>query len=271
MSNLGIKPVQGPTWNQVVKGALVPLFFVLVYGLVVALCFKDLTKQGQFGDMFGALNCLFTGVAFVGLMLNVHLQRRQVLMQASQLEMQREELDSQKEELKEARALQVAQRDHLAEQARMLHRQAFESTLFTLIQQHSKTVDRIVCAPKLSISHHSDREARGAEGLKLFCSALLIISNAHGSSWDNDQVAAQARGCLLGLEGLLRSLATIYAMIAEVQDEKRGAFYVKVLLSSLSDEEERVLMLYYNDGVVTTPSERAHLSGLQAAIIASRK
>lgn len=36
--------------------------------------FKDLDKHGQFGDSFGALNALFTGLAFAGVAFTIYLQ-----------------------------------------------------------------------------------------------------------------------------------------------------------------------------------------------------
>ena len=37
-----------------------------------------MTAHGQFGDAFGALNALFTGLAFAGLIITVFLQQDQV-------------------------------------------------------------------------------------------------------------------------------------------------------------------------------------------------
>ena len=45
-------------------------------------------NQGQFGDMFGALNTLFTGLAFAGLLYTIHLQRKDLETQAKRLDQQ---------------------------------------------------------------------------------------------------------------------------------------------------------------------------------------
>src|SRR5688572_28484304 len=45
-------------------------FFVLY-------CFEP-TQRGTYGDMFGAVNALFTGLAFAGLIISILLQQKQI-------------------------------------------------------------------------------------------------------------------------------------------------------------------------------------------------
>lgn len=45
----------------------------------------DTAKQGQFGDMFGAVNALFTALAFAGLTYTVFLQRDQLALQQREI------------------------------------------------------------------------------------------------------------------------------------------------------------------------------------------
>lgn len=51
-----------------------------------------LTDRGTFGDMFGAVNALFSGLAFAGIVYTILLQRRE-------LELQREELRATRAEM----------------------------------------------------------------------------------------------------------------------------------------------------------------------------
>ena len=81
----------------------------------------DEAKQGQFGDMFGAVNALFTALAFAGLIYTVLLQRDQLALQqkeiiesgetqkllvAQQIEAQRQLFEQQKTFQNEQRSLQ---------------------------------------------------------------------------------------------------------------------------------------------------------------------
>jgi hypothetical protein len=64
--------------------------FLLVLGLFLAFFFGlfpgvpgDTAVRGQFGDGFGVLNSLFTGLGFAGLLATIQLQQRQMKKQAA--------------------------------------------------------------------------------------------------------------------------------------------------------------------------------------------
>ncbi|MFZ2306830.1 MAG: hypothetical protein WAW73_20340 [Rhodoferax sp.] len=57
------------------------------------------TERGQFGDMFGAVNALFSGMAFAGLLYTIVLQQKQLSMQREELALQREEMRASRGEL----------------------------------------------------------------------------------------------------------------------------------------------------------------------------
>lgn len=72
---------------------------LIVWALTFLLFFmSDSEKRGQFGDMFGAVNALFSGLAFAGLIITLILQRRELSLQRDELEQTREELKNQREE-----------------------------------------------------------------------------------------------------------------------------------------------------------------------------
>lgn len=52
----------------------------------------DWPTRGQFGDVFGAVNALFSGLAFAGLIYTVFLQREELGLQRRELELTRQEL-----------------------------------------------------------------------------------------------------------------------------------------------------------------------------------
>lgn len=78
--------------------------------------------RGQFGDMFGAINALFTGLAFAGLIVTI-------ILQTQELGLQRDELKATRVEFKE--------------QNKTLTLQRFENTFFSLISLHHQIVDSI--------------------------------------------------------------------------------------------------------------------------------
>ncbi len=82
-----------------------------VYGFLVLRYFGPaMDVRGQFGDIFGGVNALFTGLAFAGIIYTILLQRHE-------LEVQRTELRLSTEELMRAAEAQIAQVSRLEESA----------------------------------------------------------------------------------------------------------------------------------------------------------
>lgn len=70
--------------------ALVFLFVIVLWG-GSGYWLHDFKERGTFGDMFGAINALFSGLAFGGVVYAILLQRKD-------LELQKNEIDSRKKE-----------------------------------------------------------------------------------------------------------------------------------------------------------------------------
>lgn len=74
---------------------LVVVSFVAIWlasGFVVWRLFPDWQTRGTFGDMFGAINALFSGLALAGVVIAIMLQRQELMLQRRELEMTRQEL-----------------------------------------------------------------------------------------------------------------------------------------------------------------------------------
>lgn len=95
--------------------------------LLVAYAIPEWSDRGSFGDMFGAVGALFSGLAFVGLIVTIYVQLEQLDLHSDQLREAREELKRQKEEL--------------AAQHETLRKQRFEDTFFQLLRLHSDIVN----------------------------------------------------------------------------------------------------------------------------------
>lgn len=63
------------------------LVVLLVWALTFLLFFiTESSERGQFGDMFGAVNALFSGLAFAGLIITLILQKTELGLQRDELE-----------------------------------------------------------------------------------------------------------------------------------------------------------------------------------------
>lgn len=74
---------------------VVTVIICFSFGWVVIGCISDWEHRGQFGDMFGGLNAVFSGLAFAGVIYAILLQRRELAMQREEMRMSREELAAQ--------------------------------------------------------------------------------------------------------------------------------------------------------------------------------
>src|SRR5215510_12732323 len=92
------------------------LFLVVVFWaatpFLVAYFYPDMDKRGQFGDLFGVINALFSGLAFAGIIAAIHLQRQELQLQREELVSTRQELqrtaDASESQLATTRILQRA-------------------------------------------------------------------------------------------------------------------------------------------------------------------
>lgn len=91
--------------------------------------FQNHEERGTFGDMFGAINALFSGLAFGGLIITL-------LYQKDELELQRAELQETREEM-------ARQRNEFEEQNKTLKRQRFENTFFNMLSLQQEIVSNL--------------------------------------------------------------------------------------------------------------------------------
>jgi len=110
------------------------LFALIVIGVFLAWAatgyfLYDDQDRGTFGDMFGTVNALFSGLAFAGVIYAILLQRRELRLQREELELTRVELQGQKEQL--------------AAQNSTLRKQNFETTFFQLLGLQNDIVNSI--------------------------------------------------------------------------------------------------------------------------------
>jgi hypothetical protein len=108
----------------------------------------DWAKRGQFGDLFGVVNALFSGLAIAGVVYTVLVQQEQLSAQLEQLTLTREDLALTREEMRLARQevkrtadAQEKSQTALAEQARAGQLRAFRD-LYDDLTSESSRADR---------------------------------------------------------------------------------------------------------------------------------
>ncbi len=124
---------------------LKPLFYLLtvvfvVWALsyvVVRMKYSLLPERALFGDAFGGINALFSGLAFAGVIFTIHLQRKE-------LALQREELKQTREELKRSAEAQEKSEAALRLQAENFNKSAKLAALNTLVNFYSEELTHAV-------------------------------------------------------------------------------------------------------------------------------
>jgi hypothetical protein len=119
---------QVPWWPLVISLLVVTVTWVSSW-LVIQSQYRSATDRGTFGDMFGAVNALFSGFAFAGLGYAVYLQRQ---------------------ELAETRKSILDQKQDAKIQNDSLVRQSFENVFFQLLRQHSELIGTLRVCPERS-------------------------------------------------------------------------------------------------------------------------
>jgi hypothetical protein len=80
------------TWKPFILLAIAIFLFQCAVGVAMLLLIPDWTHRGTFGDMFGAVNALFSGLAFAGIIYTITLQRQELSLQREELALTRNEL-----------------------------------------------------------------------------------------------------------------------------------------------------------------------------------
>lgn len=127
--------------NNLWKWLVVVVAICAAYFFVMFLWFPgNMEKRGQFGDMFGFLGALFSGLAFAGLIVTIRQQREDLKNQRDEIELQREDLKAQtealklqKEEIQQTNEELKLQREEMKAQNKTIMLQRFETTFFNML------------------------------------------------------------------------------------------------------------------------------------------
>ncbi|PIQ68035.1 MAG: hypothetical protein COV91_06160 [Candidatus Taylorbacteria bacterium CG11_big_fil_rev_8_21_14_0_20_46_11] len=119
-------------------------FVFTVYFFVLRNLLPEWAESGQFGDMFGGLNAFFSGLAFLGVIYAIFLQREE-------LGLQRKELELTREELKRTAEAQEKSEKALSKQAASLKVTAKLNGLSAILQ-HFNTLIELTNSEKYGIN-----------------------------------------------------------------------------------------------------------------------
>lgn len=199
---------------------LVPYFFSK--NIESESIFKGMTSS-SFGDMFGGVNALFSGLALAGIIFTIFLQRKELKLQRKELRSTREEFQIQNETLK---------------------RQRFENTFFQMLTLHHEIIDKL---------KYGEIEKRAifqsaCEGLKSGLSTYPLVDKSLNNV--KEQINSSYRLAFQYIEPILshyfRNLYHIFKYIykSNLISKEEKKFYAGIVRAQLSSDE--LYLLYYN-------------------------
>lgn len=210
-------------------------FLALVIGLWLAAWFgtthyyQEPQYRGSFGDMFGSVSALFSGLAFAGLLFAI-------LLQMKQLELQREELS-------EARIQFRRQADQLEAQARTMAKQNFEDTFFRMVSMLAEQAESITVW-----NLKTQEELKGRSAWVYFYS----VFKAKYHNLDDENVPAvsskheEALLPILAHEQLLNYFGVlVHALSLLDKSDMKDKIFYGTFMSSQLGPHEKCLLFYY--------------------------
>lgn len=112
---------------------LIGLYWLGIRLIYKSACFEPWLEPNEFGDMFGFLSCLFSGLAFAGLIVTIRQQRDDLELQRQELKRANDEAEAQTKQFEE-QTKQFNEQIELTRQAQKID--AFYRRLSHLRQQH---------------------------------------------------------------------------------------------------------------------------------------
>ena len=228
--------------NSLLIWLIVVVAICAAYLFVMFMWFPgSMEKRGQFGDMFGFLGALFSGLAFAGLRVTIRQQREDLKNQRDEIELQREDLKAQtealklqKEEIQQTNEELKLQREEMKAQNKTIMLQRFETTLFNMLKSHMEIRDSV------KFFEHTGKDAI----VTLFQSYTSVIRR-HGyneakNHGYNEQFMKQY------MDHYVRHLIQTLKMIdtAEFLSAKEKYYYSDILSSHMSIYELGVFLHY---------------------------
>lgn len=228
---------------------------IILWGLTFLLYINpDNAWRGTFGDMFGAVNALFSGFAFAGLIITLIMQYEELSMQRKELEKTNTALELQKQELEQTNDELKGQRQEFEQQNSTLKIQRFENTLFNLLSQQQEIINNL---------HYRSKDgadlcqADGRATFDLFYNTK-VVEFGNSSNFDNirgikeliskkdDIHAYQKAYDIQFFDHYFRHLYRIFKYIhdSKLIDVKDKYEYAAIVRAQLSEYE--LLMLFYN-------------------------
>lgn len=228
--------------NSLLIWLIVVVAICAAYFFVMFLLFPgNMEKRGQFGDMFGFLGALFSGLAFAGLIVTIRQQREDLKNQKDEIELQREDLraqtealELQKEEIRQTNEELKLQREEMKAQNKTIMLQRFETTFFNMLKSQMEILS--------SVKYFKQEGTEAvASLLQNYASLFRKFRNSEVWKYENDDYIIQQY-----MDQYFRHIIQTLKMIdtADFLTVQEKYYYSEILSSHMSRYELGVFFYY---------------------------
>lgn len=219
------------------------IFIIILLLFVIFYIWADFLSENldEVGDAFNILNTFFTALAFIGLIVTILLQRKD-------LALQREELRLQREEMQRQRAEQKRQADEFEAQNRLMKIQQFESLFFKQLEYLTYLSNSINFENKNGVEAIS----RIADCIH-FCSKIVRYDDIARAIYYSDKEKQSEYDTNWKMfqtiyNDLLPWVHKFYSFIRyvrnmDVLNDKEKKFYIEIIFENLLDTQKYVLQV----------------------------
>ncbi|MCK9618997.1 MAG: putative phage abortive infection protein [Methylobacter sp.] len=234
------------------KSWILPVLVFFIVGIwgTSGFLLIDNPDRGTIGDMFGAVNALFSGLAFAGLIYTIFLQKNELGLQRKELELTREELRGQRETMQ-------AQNEQIT-------LQNFEGTFFQMLRLHNELLNSIDFTT--GGGENAVKVQAGRDCFMMAWQRYKPLFAKDAEQVDSEQRYEQINAAYLKLwtkyEGefghYFRSLYNVIKFVnnSHVKDKKH---YTNIVRAQLSGQELLILLyncIYHDDSKFTPLIEK---------------
>lgn len=208
------------------------LLMVVGYALLLVLATwpidtMSIEKAGVFGDSFGIVNALFSGLAFGGVIITILLQRNELALQREELKATRKEMENQ---------------------GRIQERQAFESTFFHLLKHQNDLLNGIEIIDSSTSVAFAGKEVKGRNSITVFVKRLEKNYRSYDNTENDEERALKAFKTFWErysseLAHYTGNFCSILGFI-DSGEQPYPHIYSHILRSQLSNQE-LILLFYY--------------------------
>lgn len=203
----------------------------LVVGFGPPLIWRELQSRALWGDAFGLVGALFSGLAFAGVLVTLYFQNR--------------ELEIQSAEIVRAREGMQEQREIVAKQLASIESQRTEAAFFALLEMHSSTVRDIDLGGTLS-----GRQALHSLGWQMHELLRATSDSLTPSDRAREAYAEFHENSYASLGHYFRLVGEILRFLGAMDDRLHAAMYGRLLRAQLSSDELLLLMVWMLSGDV---------------------